>query len=266
MKKLFFIMSSLVIASMLLVACGTAAGGNQAGGSAAAGLPDLKGKTITVAVENQYPPFNNIDKTTNTGVGWDYDTVREICKRLNCVAEFKQAAWDGIFPAMAAGEYDMLADGVTITPDRAKTVAFSDPYANVEQLLIVRNDETSRVVDFKTDPKKLVGTQLGTTNEIAAKKVFPDKEIKEYDDFPSAILALLNKDIDGVVIDYIAAQGFMDANPGKLKIDGQLTADEQLAFVFPPGSSLLPAVNAALAAMKSDGTLDALNKKWKLTQ
>ena len=47
-----------------------------------------------------------------------------ICKRLNCVAEFKQAAWDGIFPAMQAGEYDMLADGVTVTITRTKIVAF----------------------------------------------------------------------------------------------------------------------------------------------
>src|SRR3989304_5605076 len=96
-------------------------------------LPDLGGKTLTVAVENAYPPFNQIDEATNQGVGWDYDAVNEICKRLNCVAEFKQAAWDGIFSAMAAGEYDMLADGVTYTEERAKSVAFSIPYVPVGQ-------------------------------------------------------------------------------------------------------------------------------------
>ena len=93
-------------------------------GAAAIELPDLGGKTITVAVENAYPPFNSIDEATSKGVGWDYDVVGEICKRLNCVPEFKQAAWDGIFPAMQAGEYDMLADGVTVTITRTKIVAF----------------------------------------------------------------------------------------------------------------------------------------------
>jgi polar amino acid transport system substrate-binding protein len=265
MKKVLLSLSIVVIASVLLAACGTIAGGNT-GGQSQAGLPDLKGKTIAVAVENAYVPFNSIDQTTNKGVGWDYDTVTEICKRLNCVADFKQAAWDGIFPAMAAGEYDMLADGVTYTDERAKEVAFSDPYVIVGQQLVVRADETATLDDFKSDPKKLVGTQLGTTNEIVAKKTFPDKEIKSFEDFPGAILALLNKDIDGVVIDNVSAGGYIKENQGKLKVGTQITSDEKLAFVFPPGSDLIAPVNAALASMKADGTLDSLNKKWGLIQ
>jgi polar amino acid transport system substrate-binding protein len=266
MKKLFLVLSTLVIASMLLVACGSAAGGGQTGGQSQAGLPDLKGKTIAVAVENAYVPFNSIDKTTNKGVGWDYDTVNEICKRLNCVADFKQAAWDGIFPAMAAGEYDMLADGVTYTAERAKQVAFSEPYVTIGQVLLVRADETATLADFKSDPKKLVGTQLGTTNEIVAKETFPDKKIQSFEDFPGAVLALLSSDIDAVVIDNVSALGYINENQGKLKVGSQITSDEKLAFVFPPGSDLIAAVNAALASMKADGTLDSLNKKWGLTQ
>jgi polar amino acid transport system substrate-binding protein len=265
MKKLFFVLGALVVTSMLLVACGTAAG-NQAGGQSQTGLPDLKGKTIVVAVENAYVPFNSIDEASGKGVGWDYDTVTEICKRVNCVADFKQAAWDGIFPAMAAGEYDMLADGVTFTEERDKEVDFSIPYVVVGQQLLVRSDETATLADFKSDPNKLVGTQLGTTNEIVAKETFPDKEIQSFEDFPGAILALINNDIDAVVIDNISASGFINENQGKLKSAAQITSDEELAFVFPPGSDLIAAVNAALEAMKADGTLDTLNKKWGLTQ
>jgi len=266
MKKVLFSLSVIVIAGILLSACGAAASGGTAGGQSQAGLPDLKGKAITVAVENAYPPFNSIDSTTNKGVGWDYETTLEICKRLNCVAEFKQAAWDGIFPAMAAGEYDMLADGVTITEERAKTVDFSTPYVTVGQVLLVRNDETSTLAQFKSDAQKLVGTQIGTTNEIVAKKTFPDKQVQSFDDFGAAVLALLANDIDGVVIDNVSAAGFMKEQAGKIKIGSQITSDEQLGFVFPPKSDLKTAVNAALAAMKADGTLDALNKKWGLSQ
>lgn len=219
-----------------------------------------------VAVENAYPPFNSIDQTTNQGVGWDYDTVREICKRLNCVANFKQAAWDGIFPAMQAGEFDMLADGVTVTADRAKIVQFSIPYVTIGQVLLVRADETRTVDQMKADTKVMVATQVGTTNEIVAKANFPADRVKSYDDFGAAVLALTTKDVDGVVIDNVSAVGFMGQNVGKLKVDGQLTSDEQLAFVFPPKSDLVTAVNAALESMKADGTLDALNKKWGLSQ
>jgi polar amino acid transport system substrate-binding protein len=265
MKKLTFVLSFLVLASLILTACG-AKTASTGGGSAAAGLPDLKGKTITVAVENAYPPFNSIDNGSGKGVGWDYDAVNEICKRLNCVADFKQAAWDGIFPAMQAGEYDMLADGVTYTEERAKIVEFSTPYVTVNQVLLVRDAETRTVEQMKADANAKIGTQIGTTNEIAAKAYFTDKTIQSFEDFGAAVLALKSSDIDGVVIDYITAQGFMGENQGLLKIAGDISHGDQLAFVFPPKSELTAQVNAALAAMKADGTLDTLNKKWGLSR
>lgn len=230
-------------------------------------LPDLGGRKITVAVENAYPPFNFIDPATGEGKGWDYDAVREICKRLNCVPEFKEAAWEGIFDAMAAGEYDVLADGVTITEEREKIVDFSIPYASVQQVILVRADEpTTSVDDFIKDAKKLVGTQIGTTNEIAAKKHFPEDRIKSFEDFGAAILALLSGDIDGVVIDNLAANGFMKENPDELRILGVLKTDkpEQLGFVFPPGSELKAAFDAAIQSMIEDGTLQKLNETWGL--
>src|SRR5512136_698612 len=138
MKKTTFVLSFLVLASLVMTACAPKAAGGTEGGGALAGMPDLGGKTITVAVENAYPPFNSIDEASGKGVGWDYDAAIEICRRLNCVPEFKQAAWDGIFPAMAAGEYDVLFDGVTSYPYRFWAVDFSIPYSLVSQQLLVR--------------------------------------------------------------------------------------------------------------------------------
>jgi polar amino acid transport system substrate-binding protein len=287
MRKLQ-LLSIVVLAAMILAACGAAATpapteappppptqapptqappteAMPTATEAPAGpqLPDLGGKTITVAVENAYPPFNNIDPATNKGVGWDYEVVPEICKRLNCTVEFKQAAWDGIFPAMQAGEYDMLADGVTITDERKQMVDFSEPYVTIGQVLLIRTDQTIDDVEaFKADPKVLVGTQIGTTNEIVAKKNFPASQVKSFEDFPGAVAALLSGDVDAVVIDTVAAVGFINDNPGKLKIGPALTSDEQLGFVFPPGSDLVAPVNAALDSMKADGTLKQYNDKW----
>jgi polar amino acid transport system substrate-binding protein len=271
MKRFSLILSFLVLVGVLMTACGpaatpTAAPAPAATEAPASGLPDLGGKTIAVAVENAYPPFNSIDQNTNQGVGWDYDAVTEICKRLNCVPEFKEAAWDGIFPAMQANEFDMLADGVTYTDERAKIVDFSDPYVTVGQVLLVRADDTHTLDDFKTNADLKVGTQIGTTNEIVAKDTFPDKEIQSFEDFGAAVLALIANDIDAVVIDNVSALGYIGENEGKIKVGAQITSDEKLAFVFPPGSDLKDPVNAALASMKADGTLDTLNKKWGLTQ
>lgn len=263
MKKLFTLVCLIAMATLLLSACGgQATPAATEAVPAAEGMPDLGGKTVVVAVENAYPPFNNIDEASGEAVGWDYDTVREICKRINCVPEFKEAAWDGIFPAMQAGEYDWLADGVTYTAERDEIVDFSIPYVTIGQTLLVRVDETNTLDDFKANADLLVGTQIGTTNEIVAKETFPDKEIQSFEDFGAAVLALMSNDIDGVVIDNISAVGYMDENEGKLKIGAQITSDEQLAFVFPPGSDLVEPVNAALQAMIDDGTLSTLNKEW----
>jgi polar amino acid transport system substrate-binding protein len=271
----------ILAASLLLAACAgpqateapaeateAPAEATEAPGSAAEGeLPDLGGRAVTVAVENAYPPFNSIDEATGEGVGWDYDAVTAICERLNCVPEFKEAAWDGIFPAMNVGEFDWLADGVTITEERKEQVDFSIPYVTVGQVLLVRVDEQMTSVDeFKADENKLVTTQVGTTNEIVAKENFSEDRIQSFEDFGAAVLAVTSGDADGVVIDNISALGFMEENEGKLKVLGQLTSDEQLGFAFPPGSDLVEPVNAALESMMADGTLDELNKKWGLTQ
>jgi polar amino acid transport system substrate-binding protein len=283
MKK-YALLSLLVLVSMALASCG---GGAQTPAAAeteppapveteapptaapveteppAGGLPDLGGRTITVAVENAYPPFNFIDEATNEPDGWDYEAVAAICELINCVPDFQQAAWDGIFPAMAAGEYDMLADGVTYTAERDETVDFSIPYVTIGQVLLIRVDqEIPDLEAFKADEAVIVGTQIGTTNEMVALEHFPRERVQSFDEFPAAVAALLAGDIDAVVIDNVSALGFIGENPGALKVGPQLTSDEQLAFVFPPGSDLIEPVNAALEAMIADGSLEALNDMW----
>jgi polar amino acid transport system substrate-binding protein len=265
MKKVAWIITLLIISVFILVSCAppaTEAPEFEAGEA----MPDLDGKTITVAVEDAYPPFNYVDEDSGDRMGWDYDVVREICNRINCVPEFKLSAWDGIFPAMEAGEYDMLADGVTVTEERALIIDYSIPYVTIGQVLLVNEGETASVEDMKADPNALIGTQIGTTNEIVAKKNFPEEQVQSFEDFGAAILALMAGDVDGVVLDTVAAVGFMDANPGKMMVIGALTSDEQLAFVFPPGSDLQHAVNLALESMKADGTLSEFNKKWGLSK
>ena len=264
--KALRIVSLIVILSFLAAACTPATSTPEATTAPPAStLPDLGGKEIIVAVENAYPPFNSIDTTTNQGVGWDYDALREICKLLNCVPVFKEAAWDGIFEATAAGEYDVVADGVTITDERKKTVAFSDPYMSIIQVILIRADET-RFTNSKglTDQTDLtVATQLGTTNEAVAIELVGESRVKSFEAFDAPVLALLSGDADAVIIDEQAGLGFMEINVDKMKmlnITDQVPED--LGFVFPQGSDLIDPVNKALAVMETNGTLDTLYAKW----
>jgi polar amino acid transport system substrate-binding protein len=268
--KALRIVSILVILSFLAAACAPAATPTPAATTAPpdSSLPDLGGRKIIVAVENAYPPFNSIDTTTNQGVGWDYDAFTEICTLLNCVPVFTEAAWDGIFEATAAGQYDVVADGVTITDERKKTVAFSDPYMRITQVILVRADET-RFTDSKTLAEQtdlVVATQLGTTNEIKAVEIVGESRVKSFDTFDGAVLALLSGDADAVVLDQEPAEGFMATNEGKLKILDEKLTSEELGFVFPQGSELIVPINAALAVMEANGTLDSLYQKWWPTE
>ncbi len=264
--KAFKFVTGLLILAFLLAACGSAPAAPAAAtvAPAANALPDLGGKKIIVAVENAYPPFNFIDKATNKGAGWDYDAWQQICKLLNCVPVMTEAAWDGIFEAAAAGQYDVVADGVTITDERKLKVDFSNSYMHYGQVILVRADET-RFTDSKSLAAlttALVASQLGTTNEKKAIEIVGDKRVKSFDTFDSSVLALMSKDVDAVIMDQPAAMGFIAANKGKLKFLPELLTSEDLGFVFKKGSDLVAPVNAALDAMKASGDLDALYQKW----
>jgi polar amino acid transport system substrate-binding protein len=158
----------------------------------------------------------------------------------------------------------MAADGITYTAERDQTIDFSIPYVTIGQVLLVRNDDSRTLADFKADPTLVIGTQIQTTNYIVAADTFPDREIVAFEDFGAAVLALIGGDVDAVVIDNVSATGYIGQNPGKIKIGDQITSDEQLAFAFPPGSDLISPINAALQSMIDDGKLEQLNKSWKL--
>ncbi len=225
---------------------------------------DLGGREIIVAVENAYPPFNYLDPETGEGIGYDYDFFRELCKRANCKPVFKEFAWEGMFEACQAGEFDISMDGITLTLERSKIVTYSDPIIEYGMVLMVRADETE-IKDTETLialEDKLLGTQLGTTNEKKCLELVGEERTKSFDDFPTAVEALLAGDVDCIPIDEVAAVGHMKAHPGKLKIVGERLTSELLACIMPPNSEIQAAVNAAIDAMWADGTMDALYEKW----
>lgn len=228
-------------------------------------LPDLGGRTITIAVENGYPPFNQLDDN-GVGVGWDYDSIREICVRINCTPEFIPASWEGMIVAVSNGEFDVAADGITITAERAKLVDFSMGYANIIQRLMVQVDEARfDNADAFIAGDYMLGVQLATTNYLTAAELVGEGRIVGFSDFGSAVQALIAGDVDAVIIDDVAGQGYVGENAEQIRLlDDVLRADEQLGYIFPRGSDLVAPFNMALMGMIVDGTLDQINAAWGL--
>lgn len=226
-------------------------------------LPDLEGRTVTVAVENAYLPFNFILAGETEGQGWDYDAWRDICERLNCVAEFPEAAWPAVIDQVAQGEFDTAADGISITEERAEIVDFSDPYMVVEQKFVKQlGDDRFNSADDVINSDAVVATQVGTTNYELAVELVGEDRIQAFDQFGLAIQALIAGDVDVVIIDDAAGLGYIGENADLIEtVDDPLQSDP-LGFIYPKGSDLVDPVNQALAAMREDGTLEELGRKW----
>lgn len=246
---------SLLILAVALVAA--ACGGGDDTGS------DFEGETIEVAVENAYVPFNYIDETTGEGAGFDYDIWNEICERLGCTAEFVEAGWPQVIEETGQGQYDVAADGISITDDRKEVVDFSDPYMTVEQKYMVLADEDrfASAADFDAGDYVL-GTQVGTTNYDLGVARVGENRVEAYQDFGVAVQALLAGDVDAVIIDDTAGQGYQGVNADQLKLLPDSLQSDPLGFIFPKGSELVAPVNEAIAEMMDDGTLDELVQKW----
>jgi len=270
--KTFHIVGLLLVVLLVLAACQPAAAPQtavppqptEAAKPAAGALPDLGGKEVSVAIENAYIPFNYVRLDNGQAEGWDYDALAAICKLLNCKPVYKEIGWDSMITAVSQGQFDVAADGITITDERAKVVDFSDGYINVDQRVMVRKDETrfDSVDKLKADPKLKIGTQKGTTNYELGAKLFGEDRLVGYDAFGDVVQALISKDVDAVMIDDTAGVGYVGVNADKIKLLPEKLLGQELGFVFPKGSELVKPFNAAIAAMRADGTLEALAKKW----
>ena len=254
-----------VVLAALMTACG---GGEEAGctidGTTEAGLPDLGGCTVTIALENAYLPFNYIPVGQTEGQGWDYDAWTDICARLNCEPEFVETAWDPMIDQVSQGEFDTAADGISITDERKAKVDYSDPYMVVEQKFIVQlgDDRYATADDLIADPEAIVATQVATTNLDLVTGLVGEDRVKAYDQFGLAIQALVAGDVDAVIIDDAAGLGYVGQNAESIKTLEPGLQSDPLGFIFPKGSNLVDPVNQAIQAMKDDGTMEELGVKF----
>ena len=234
-------------------------------------LPDLDGRTITVVTENAYPPLQFVDPASGEAIGWEYDAMAEIADRLDAEIEYQNTSWDAMIPAVSQGQYDLGMTGITIREDRAEMVDFSEPYMRSEMVMLVRGDETrfDDAAGFAAGEDLLVAAQPGTTPfYVAVYDVLDGDEanprVRLFETFGAGVQALRAGDVDLVLTDGTAGEGYVAASEGALKIVGEKLGTEDFGFIFPKGSDLVEPINAAIAAMREDGTLDALNTKWFL--
>jgi polar amino acid transport system substrate-binding protein len=245
MKKFYGLMILILMMGVLLSACG--------------GQADLG--TVVIGLNAEYPPFENVDEDGNL-VGFDVELMTAIAEEAGFEFEWVNTRWDGIFVALASGEFDAVISAATITAERAETVDFSDPYFDAGQSITVRADNTDILGPDDLAGVK-VGVQLGTTGDIWLTDE-TDAEVVRYDENTLAFQALANGDVDAAVADNTTAIEIVKANPEmNLKFLPDVYTKEQYGIaVNKDRADLLAAINEGLAAVRANGTYDEIYNKY----
>lgn len=216
-------------------------------------------ETLTMATNAEFPPYEY--KEGDKVVGIDAEVAQAIADKLGMKLEIVDTKFDAIIPGVQSGKYDMGMAGMTVTPDREQSVAFSDSYATGIQSIIVKQGSAIKSVDDLSEKTK-IGVQLGTTGDIYAKDDFGDEAVQEYDKGADAVQALIAGKIDCVIIDNEPAKSFVAANEG-LEILKTSYAEEDYAICFKKDNTeLQKKVNDALKELIADGTLQKIVNKY----
>ena len=247
-KKL---LSLVLVAAMALaaVACGSK--------EAAAPAATEEKEVLVMATNAEFPPYEYYEGQDIVGI--DAEIAAVIAEKLGCELKIEDMAFDSIIAAVTSGKADFGLAAMTVTEDRLESVNFSDTYATATQVVIVTEDSAiTGVADL--DGKK-IGVQLGTTGDIYAEDI-ADATIERYNKGFEAVQALTQGKIDAVIIDNEPAKVFVSENEGIKILEEDFAVEEYAAAIAKENTELLEKVNAALAELTEDGTLQSIVDKY----
>ena len=264
MKKLSIAMLSMVLAgSMLLTACG---GGNtQATEDTGSDTQqsetaeNTEGGVLRMGTNATFPPYEYVDEN-NEVAGIDADIAAAIADKLGMELEITDMAFDSLIPALQSDTIDIVLAGMTVDPERAEQVNFTDSYATGVQVIIVPED--SDIASPDDLEGKNIGVQTGTTGDLYCTDDYGQEFVKQFDNGPLAVAALLNGQVDCVVIDNEPAKNYVAANEGLKILDTAFANEDYAAALAKEDTELYEQVNTAIQELKEDGTIASIIEKY----
>lgn len=271
-------MAMAVVMALGLSACG---GSNSAASSSAAGsvsgsasgsasngdaaFTTVTPGKLTMSTNASFPPYEMVaDDGSFEGI--DIEVAGAIAEKLGLELQVDDMGFDAALQAAQTGKSDMVMAGVTITEERQAVMDFSNSYANGVQVVIVKEGSPIQTVDDLANAN-MIGCQMGTTGYIYCSDTpenggFGEDHVTPYDDGAAAVQALMNGQIDAVVIDNMPAQEYVAANPGLKILDGEFTNEDYAIGVAKGNTALLDAINGALEELTNDGTIQSIVDKY----
>jgi cystine transport system permease protein len=245
------LLAVVLLSALLATACGSSQNGADRLSSSG---------VLRVGTEGTYAPFSYQDPTTGQLAGYDVDVATAVAQRLGKTVEFVQTPWDSIFAALEANRFDVVANEVTITPERKSKYDLSEPYSVGEGVIITRADD-----DSITSLDALKGKTVGATITSNWAQISRDAgaTVAPVEGFTQAITLLNQGRVDAVVNDSIAFHAYQaETNDQSVKIGATIGEKSEQGFAARKDSGLLPELNKALAELKADGTLATISQKY----
>ena len=270
MKKFLAVLMSaaMLLGVLSLAACGdtttdTTTDDSQETSTTAEFTTVTAGK-LTMSTNAQFPPYEMVaDDGSFEGI--DVEIAAAIAEKLGLELQVDDMDFDSALLAAQNGKSDKVMAGVTITDERLAVMDFSDTYANGVQVVIVKEDsDITSIADLEG---KMIGTQQGTTGYIYCSADpeddgFGEDHVTAYADGATAVQALINGQVDCVVIDNAPAQEFVKANPGLKILDTEFANEDYAIGVAKGNTALLDAINTALKELIADGTVQEIIDKY----
>ena len=255
-SRLFSLLLVLAIGALAVFAAGCGGGDDETTGANGGGGGG--GETLTVGSDIPYPPFEQGKPGNYTG--FDIELMEAIAEKIGRTAEFQDTSFETIFRDVAQGKFEAVISAATITPEREKAVAFSDPYYLSEQAILV--PEGSEIESLEDLSGKTVGAQQGTTGLELAKSESDASEVRPYPEGPDAVTALKSGAIEAVIIDAPVAQNAVE-KAGGVEIAEKVPTEEKYGIALAKDNTgLLEEINEGLREVIDDGTYTTIYEKW----
>lgn len=223
-----------------------------------------KKAVLVMGTEATFAPFEFTDEDNNP-IGFDVDLAKAVSEELGRELEIRDQSFDGLIGALQAKQIDIIVAGMTITEERKQTVAFSDPYYNAKQAVVVLQDD-ARIKTLDDLKDKVIAVQAGTTGAQEAEKIkgtADTESLKQFKKVNEAFMELKNGRADAVIIDSPVAASYMKKMEGFKLVEGVSFSDEQFGIAIrKDDEKLLNEVNKALQRIVESGKYDELIQKW----
>jgi L-cystine transport system substrate-binding protein len=240
-------------------------GGGTSGGSASGSASGLasgsaSGEALKVGTEGTYAPFTFHDPKTNKLTGYDVEVTEAIGTKLGRPVQFSESTFDAIFAGLEASRYDVVANQISVNPERQAKYAFSKPYTVSTGVIVTRADDTS--VRNVADIRGKTSAQ-STTSNFAATARKAGAQVEAVEGFTQAVALLKQKRVDITINDSLAVLNYLRTSGDKgIKIAATLGDTTQQAFAFRKDSPLPAEFDKALDQLRADGTLAKISDKW----